>query len=154
MPHHEPIRAEARKVREASRRLRDRVQRARAASVELQRCTEALRILVVEDHAASAQAMKKLLVSVGHDVVVAGTLRDALRLCRKSHFTRLVCDIGLPDGSGLDLVRALKRVHPETRAIALSGYAMQQDVEQAMQAGFDAHLAKPVTLDQLLTTLQ
>src|SRR5687768_17583811 len=154
MPSHEQIRAEAATLRELSRAERARAQRTCAASAQIRQRTAALRILIVEDHADSAEAIKKLLVHDGHEVAVAGTVCDALRLSAESHFTRLQCDIGLPDGSGLDLVRTLKRAHPELRAIALSGFAMPHDVEQALQAGFDAHLAKPVTMEQLLTTLQ
>ena len=154
MPSHQHVRAEAALLRELSREERARAQQTCAASVAIRQRAEALRILIVEDHADSAEAIKKLLVHDGLEVAVAGTVCDALRLCAESHFTRLLCDIGLPDGSGLDLVRTLKRAHPELRAIALSGFAMQHDVEEAMQAGFDAHLAKPVTMEQLLTTLQ
>ena len=148
------IRAGAANARQTSRQLQDMAAAARARAAQLRQRSEALRILIVEDHADSAEVLRRLLVLDGHDVVVAGTVHDALRLSEVSHFTRLLCDIGLPDGSGLDLVRTLKRAHPELRAVALSGFAMQHDVEEAMQAGFDAHLAKPVTMQQLLTSLQ
>jgi len=148
------IRAGAANARQTSRQLQDMAAAARARAAQLRQRSEALRILIVEDHADSAEVLRRLLVLDGHDVVVAGTVHDALRLSEVSHFTRLLCDIGLPDGSGLDLVRTLKRAHPELRAVALSGFAMQYDVEEAMQAGFDAHLAKPVTMQQLLTSHQ
>jgi len=148
------IRAGAANARQTSRQLQDMAAAARARAAQLRQRTQDLRILIVEDHADSAEVLRRLLVLDGHDVVVAGTVYDALRLSAASHFTRLLCDIGLPDGSGLDLVRTLKRAHPELRAVALSGFAMQHDVDQAMQAGFDAHLAKPVTMQQLLTSLQ
>jgi two-component system CheB/CheR fusion protein len=150
---HDRIRAKAAEARHASVELRDRAARVQAASAQIQQRNGALRILIVEDHFDSAEVLKKLLVHAGHDAVVARTVREALRLCRASRFSRLLCDIGLPDGSGLDLVRTVKRECPDIRAIALSGYAMERDVQAAMQAGFDAHLRKPVTTEQLLTSL-
>ena len=126
---------------------------ARACANSKVTCSSALRILIVEDHRDSAEALRKLLAFAGHDVVVAGTIREALRVCRDGRFTSLLCDIGLPDGSGLDLVSAVKALCPQIRAIALSGYGTQHDVELALHAGFDAHLLKPVTHEQVLTTL-
>jgi two-component system CheB/CheR fusion protein len=147
------LRSKVRDLGEHSRRLRARARKTLARSAELQRRAEALLILIVEDHRDTAEALRKLLVHEGHEAVVAETVCDAMRLCREVHFSRLLCDIGLPDGSGLDLVRDVKRQLPEIRAVALSGYAMQHDVDEAMQAGFDAHLCKPVCMADLLSKL-
>ena len=141
----------ATEARQRSAELRDAARRACARSEAV--CANTLRILIVEDHRESAEALRKLLAFAGHDVVVAGTMREALRACRDGRFTSLLCDIGLPDGSGLDLVSAVKALCPHIRAIALSGYGTQRDVDLAMHAGFDAHLLKPVTQEQVLTSL-
>ena len=147
------VRNVARRARQRSGKIRADAARARACSAQIRQQSESLRILIVEDHHDTAEALRKLLVQVGHEVVVAGCVRDALRALGASRFSTLLCDIGLPDGDGLDLVRAVKRAHPDIRAVALSGYAMRDDVGQAMQAGFDAHLCKPITFSDLLTTL-
>ena len=147
------VRDSARRARERSGQIRADAARAQARSAQIRQRSEALRILIVEDHKDTAEVLRKLLVQVGHEAVVAGSVRDALRALGESPFSTLLCDIGLPDGNGLDVVRAVKRAHPEVRAVALSGYALQRDVDLAMQAGFDAHLSKPVSFDDLLTTL-
>ena len=135
------------------RRAQRCAEAARAKTDSVAIYSRTLRILIVEDHRDSAEAMRKLLALDGHDVVVAATVRDAERACRASPFTRLLCDIGLPDGSGLDLVRTVKTLCPQVRAIALSGYALPQDVERALRAGFDAHLSKPVAAEVLRSAL-
>jgi CheY-like chemotaxis protein len=63
-------------------------------------------------------------------------------------FDLLVSDVGLPDGTGLDLMRRL-RPQFEGRAIALTGYGMESDISAAHEAGFTTHLTKPVKLAQL-----
>jgi CheY-like chemotaxis protein len=64
----------------------------------------------------------------------------------------LICDLGLPDGSGLDVIRQVKPRYP-VKGIALTGYGMEDDIRQSQAAGFDHHLVKPVTLDKLKMTL-
>ena len=108
------------------------------------------RILVVEDHAASAEVLAIALARRGHDVAVARTALDAMRLCRGRNFDLLLSDVGLPDYSGLELVRFVKRECPGVRAVAITGHRAPSDVGAAMAAGFDAHLGKPVTFQQVL----
>ncbi len=112
-----------------------------------------LRILLVEDHRDTAEVVAKLLQYEGHLVDVAGTLNDALRRCRAGNYDVALCDIGLPDGSGLELARTLKHECPGTRFVALTAHGMPGEVEQAVEAGFDAHLLKPVTADTLFAEL-
>jgi CheY-like chemotaxis protein len=82
------------------------------------------RILVVEDHRDSATALGRILTHHGHQVRVTGTLADAIKLCRESNFDLILCDIGLPDGSGLNLARLMKTECPQTKLIAFTGYGM------------------------------
>ena len=65
----------------------------------------------------------------------------------------LVCDIGLPDGSGLELVRRISARRP-VKAIALSGYGSAGDLERSAQAGFAVHLTKPIAADKLLEAIE
>jgi two-component system, chemotaxis family, CheB/CheR fusion protein len=103
-----------------------------------------LRILLVEDHPDTAEAMADLLRLMGHQVTVAGTVASALETAGSTGFDLVVSDIGLPDGSGQDLMRQLVSRHG-LRGIALSGYGMEEDVLKSREAGFSAHLIKPVT---------
>jgi signal transduction histidine kinase/ActR/RegA family two-component response regulator len=113
----------------------------------------ALHILLVEDHADTALALTDLLRERGYRVTVAGSIKAALDAAaavqgRAGTIDLVVSDLGLPDGSGQDLMRELvRRFH--VRGIALSGYGMEEDVQRSRDAGFDLHLTKPVTLDVL-----
>jgi PAS domain S-box-containing protein len=106
------------------------------------------RILLVEDHADTRKVMGRLLSSFGFDVSTAGTMREALELAERMQFDLLVSDIGLPDGSGTDLMRQLAKRH-QIRGIALSGFGQDDDVRRSTEAGFEKHLIKPVNLTTL-----
>lgn len=107
-----------------------------------------LRLLIVEDHEATRTVLARLLSRDGHTVTAAGTVQEALLAFGAARFDLVVSDLGLPDGSGLDLMRELQRQRP-VPAIALSGYGMEEDLRQTKEAGFFAHLVKPVNIEQL-----
>src|SRR6202158_1906164 len=113
-----------------------------------------LRILVVEDHADTAETLTMLLQANGHRVTVAGTVAAALAAVENSVPELLISDLGLPDGDGDDLMRTLARRHPGLRGIALSGYGMEADVAKTRAAGFAIHLVKPVTFENLQAAVQ
>lgn len=108
----------------------------------------ALRLLIVDDHEATRTVLSRLLTRGGHEVTLAASMQEALAAFGKNHFDVIISDLGLPDGSGLDLMRELQRQRP-VAGIALSGYGMEEDVRQTKQAGFFAHLVKPVNIEQL-----
>jgi signal transduction histidine kinase/CheY-like chemotaxis protein len=113
-----------------------------------------LHILLVEDHADSARAMARLLRGEGHRVTVAGSLAEALAAANGDNsFDLLISDISLPDGTGLDLMRHLTTSENHIKAIALTGYGMEDDVRQSREAGFAVHLTTPVELDALLRAI-
>jgi CheY-like chemotaxis protein len=68
-------------------------------------------------------------------------------------FEILLSDIGLPDSTGYQLVRSLKDVR-DFRGIAMSGYGMEEDVRKSLEAGFEKHLVKPVTINALENAIQ
>jgi two-component system CheB/CheR fusion protein len=109
---------------------------------------EMSRILLVEDHEDTRRIMCQLLRSWGHTVTAASSVNSALELAECQEFDLLISDLGLPDGSGMDLIRQLLPKHA-IKAIALSGYGMEQDMAQTKAAGFLAHLTKPVDLQKL-----
>jgi two-component system CheB/CheR fusion protein len=114
-----------------------------------------LEILIVEDHRPTAKALARLLRSHGHTVEAVNSLAAAERAVAARRFDLLLCDIQLPEGSGLDLLPRVRH-HlrrwaaggAEAPAIVLSGFAREQDIARTLAAGFVAHLAKPV--DQAL----
>jgi CheY-like chemotaxis protein len=92
--------------------------------------------------------MEYALKDLGCTVSSAGTVAGALALAAERRFDLLISDIGLPDAPGTVLMRELRARHA-LKGIAMSGYGRDGDLEQSRDAGFDAHLVKPVTLDAL-----
>ena len=99
--------------------------------------------------------MADLLSMNGHQVTTAGSVAEALSTAAGADgaFDFVISDLGLPDGSGLDLMRELSARHG-LRGIALSGYGMEDDIRQSLEAGFLKHLTKPVDLTALQATLR
>jgi CheY-like chemotaxis protein len=107
-----------------------------------------LRLLVVEDDAATLSVMVRLLRRDGHDVLPATSIKQALELAANHPFDLLISDLGLPDGSGNQLMQEIKLLQP-CPGIALSGFGMDRDIKESKRAGFDAHIIKPVDLKRL-----
>ncbi len=109
------------------------------------------RILLIEDKKDLAEGMGKLLRLLGHQVTIALTGSEGMRLARKECPEVLLCDIGLPDIDGYEVAHLI-RSEPDLKGVflvALTGYAQPEDLERALAAGFDGHLAKPVELKLL-----
>lgn len=111
-----------------------------------------LNILVVEDHADTAQTLRESLVARGHRVRVAASVGAALREAAADPCEVVISDIGLPDGSGVDLLRQIQPL-PTLGAIAMSGFGMEEDVARSRDAGFTSHLTKPVNFEVLEETI-
>ena len=111
------------------------------------------KILLVEDHENTVRSMTRLLRSLRHEVTSAGTVATAIERAASERFDLLICDLGLPDGSGLDVMRKVKTCYP-IKGIALTGYGMEDDIRQSRAAGFDYHLTKPITGDTLQGAIQ
>src|SRR5207249_2915069 len=91
--------------------------------------------LLVEDHEDTARALRRMLENAGYQVGYASTLASARDLAAKRHFQLVISDLGLPDGSGLDLMGELGD-SGQLRGIALSGFGSESDVAAAKAAGF------------------
>lgn len=117
-----------------------------------------LHLLLVEDHADTAEALALLLGNLGYEVTVAGTVAAGLAAAQAAEEARqrgggsgidlVISDLGLPDGSGLDLMRQLSGRYGLS-GLALSGFGMEEDVRRSGEAGFTEHLIKPVDLQAL-----
>ena len=113
------------------------------------------RVLVIEDHADTANSLARALELLDHEVAVANDGRDGLERARSFCPDVVICDLGLPSIDGYDVARALRR-DPLLRGvqlIALSGHARAEDRQRADDAGFDAHIAKPADLSKLTELL-
>lgn len=128
-----------------------------ALAPEAARAASSRRVLVIEDNEDAADTLHDLLELKGHEVMIARTGPEGVELARRHPFDVVLCDIGLPDLDGYGVARALRSSEdPRVRSldlVALSGYALPDDVARSLAAGFDRHLAKPPSLEQLDTIL-
>ncbi len=109
-----------------------------------------LNILLVEDHADTARVMSRLLQNRGHQVAVAESVAAALETALAENFDVLLSDIGLSDGTGIDLMNQLRQKRGTTMpAIALTGFGMEEDIARCHEAGFTEHLTKPINFQKL-----
>jgi CheY-like chemotaxis protein len=92
--------------------------------------------------------MERLLRQIGHRVTGVTSVASARAAAARDAFDLIISDLGLPDGSGLDVMRDLRDRYA-SRAIALTGYGMESDVAASRDAGFTAHLTKPVDFTAL-----
>jgi CheY-like chemotaxis protein len=110
---------------------------------------------VVEDGADMRQTLADLLRLEGHVVHVAATGREGIALARELRPDVVLCDIGLPDVDGYEVARALRgdAALRTTRLVALTGYAQPEDRRRAAEAGFDRHITKPPSDQDLMAAL-
>ena len=113
---------------------------------------KSLRILVVEDHSDTLEALSRLLNHFGHEISTANDAQSALDMISSNEFDVVLCDIALPDGNGYDVITEAKRKRA-VKAVALSAFAARDDIERGKKAGFDFHLAKPVDFHELRSVL-
>jgi PAS domain S-box-containing protein len=111
-----------------------------------------INLLLVEDHAETARALTRLLQNRGYKIESVATIAAGLEAIDRGNYDLLICDLGLPDGTGIELIEKVRKTH-KTPAIALTGFGMQEDVDRAQRAGFDVHLTKPVNLQKLEVTM-
>ena len=118
-----------------------------------QRVARPLHVLLVEDHGVTAKLMRIVLTADGHTVQAAGDIATALELAGQHAFDLLVSDLGLPDGSGHDLMRQLRQRGHKFPGIALSGYGQEEDIRRSHEAGFSAHLTKPASREAVVEAI-
>lgn len=114
---------------------------------------ERLAILLVEDHADTAEVMASLMRGLGHDVTVASSVAGAIAATQAAPFDLVVSDIGLPDGTGIDFIGDFRQ-RSQVPAVALTGFGTDEDVRRCLAAGFTSHLTKPVNFIQLEELIQ
>lgn len=115
--------------------------------------TRSMDVLVVEDHAPSAQALAMILRRAGHNPIVASRVAEALQIAAASRFDVLISDICLPDGFGYEIMRLL-RSREGIRGLAVSALSQPEDIERSFAAGFSNHLTKPVRSRDVLAFVE
>ena len=112
------------------------------------------KILIVEDEAVFAKAVKKHLVRAGYIVFLAGTLALARREFSEHTPDLILLDMRLPEGSGLDLLVDIKSSNPNTAVLVMSAYGELEDAVSAMKLGASDYLKKPIDLQELLINVE
>jgi CheY-like chemotaxis protein len=108
------------------------------------------RVLVVDDNMDAAETLAEIVRMFGHAADVAFDGQAAIELARTGRPDLVLCDIGLPGLDGYQVARAIRAAGlVDTQLVALSGYAQPDDVRKALEAGFDAHVAKPPDAGEL-----
>ena len=117
-----------------------------------QRTPQQLNVLVVEDYPNTADLMVRVLSREGFHVTLASDVESAMRVAEKEHIDILVSDLCLPDGTGWELMEAL-RAHGPVHGIVVSALSAPENVRRSYNVGFEAHLVKPVDIDRLVETV-
>jgi DNA-binding response OmpR family regulator len=113
---------------------------------------ERKRILCVEDDVDSCEMLRVLLHE--YEVVTANTVREGLKMAQAERFDLYLLDSTYPDGSGVELCRELRTFDAQTPVIFHSGMEGESDIEDAMNAGAQAYLVKPIGIDELEGSIQ
>jgi CheY-like chemotaxis protein len=104
------------------------------------------RVVVIEDHADTADLMDEILRQAGHEVAVAHNGADGIAAARRLAAEVVLCDVGLPDMDGYEVARTLRADATTSGAhmVALTGYDGEEEQRMARDAGFDRHVVKPI----------
>jgi len=111
-------------------------------------------VLVVEDEAIIRTTLGEFLSGEGYAVDVAGTVSHALDLSGKRRFDVTICDVQLPDGDGIDLMRRLKQLNPDSFGLVITAYATVENAVEAFKSGAFDYLVKPVIFEDLHNKLE
>ncbi|HEY5675759.1 MAG TPA: response regulator, partial [Myxococcales bacterium] len=114
---------------------------------------EGRRVLVVDDNADAAGTLADVLAAMGHRTRVASDGPSALQAAAEFDPEIALLDVGLPVMDGYELVRRLRVGRPQLHAVALTGYGQAEDRRRAREAGFAAHLVKPISIETLVSVL-
>ena len=111
-------------------------------------------ILVVEDEDIIRETLSEFLSGEGFEVATAANATDALNTVRERDYDIAICDVQLPDGDGVQLLRRLHRLNPSMFVLIISAYATVDNAVEAFTAGAFDYLVKPVIFDELVNRLK
>ncbi len=111
-------------------------------------------ILICEDEEIIRTSLREFLAEEGYDVVAVGTATAALHAIRQRDFQVAICDVQLPDGDGVQLLRRLLQFNANLSGLVITAYATVENAVEAFKAGAFDFLVKPVIFDDLANKLQ
>ena len=106
-------------------------------------------ILIVDDDEGMRQTLELILKKEGYQVTTAGTGETGLTLAREQFFNVVLLDVRLPDVTGTDLLPQLKKLHPDTEVLLITGYATLESAMQAVAQGAYHYFIKPLNMDEV-----
>jgi two-component system, NtrC family, response regulator AtoC len=112
------------------------------------------KILIVDDDPASLASLSEAMSLEGYEVRQAGSGEEAMALDKEMEFDVVITDIRMPGIDGLQVVRSIKNLHPETVLIVMTGFASMETVVDAISAGAYDYISKPFKLDQMRLKVQ
>ncbi len=112
-----------------------------------------IRVLVVDDEEAHAEAVAESLERVGYDCTVANSGREGLRLIEEQDFDIILTDLIMDGVGGLEILAKAKQELPDAEVVILTGHATIKTTVQAMQAGASTYLTKPLDIGELRTVV-
>jgi len=124
------------------------------SSAKAEAVSEQKNVLIVEDEEIIRQSLKEVLDAEDYEVFEAGCVADALKLARENDFGVAICDVQLPDGDGIALLRRLHQMNPHTCILIITAYATVENAVEAFKAGAFDYIVKPVIFDDLLHKLE
>ena len=111
------------------------------------------RILVVDDNDDAAVMLATLLSIEGHSVRIAHDGKAALNMAEEFQPEICFCDIGMPDMNGYELASRLRSLFPQCLLISVSGWGREEDRRRSQESGFNHHLVKPVTFEDIMNLI-
>jgi CheY-like chemotaxis protein len=124
--------------------------------LEARAMPNSIRVLVVEDSPDTLEMLRQTLKVRGYIVTPCESATEAIIAAQSVSFDIIISDIGMPEMDGHELIRRLRSLPhlSDVPAIALTGYAAERDIESALDAGFDTHIAKPVDPSELTSQME
>jgi len=111
-------------------------------------------ILIIDDDKDTRRGLSKILEEKGYEIETAGTGQEAIKKAEEKFFNLALLDIKLPDVEGTELLATLKKIHPDTDVIIVTGYASLENTMQALNGGASAYMTKPIKLNKFFATIR
>ncbi|HYL99896.1 MAG TPA: response regulator [Blastocatellia bacterium] len=111
-------------------------------------------VLCIDDHVETCDLLGFVFADSGYELVTARSLSEGIGLAQTGRFAVYILDNRLPDGTGVDGCAILKRLHPEIPVVFCSAAAFDHDRREALDAGAEIYLTKPVEMDKLMETVR
>jgi len=107
------------------------------------------KILVVDDDSGMTETLSDIFIEMGHDVTVANSGYEAVRLVKERHFDFALIDIKMPGMNGVDTFKEIKKIEPSIKVVMMTAFALDELIDDARRLGALDVLSKPLQMDKL-----